>query len=409
MKCFSLHREFDARFLNRLERRKFCNFDMGNDAPAPAPDPAIGQAAQMSAEVAREQLAYQKERDAQLAPVFQRIVDSNLGTMDDNRTRASEQWARYKEKGIPVEDKYLDDALNYGTEADQEAKAGRAMQDTQHQFDLQQAASTRDQMRYGVNPNSGRFVGSARTLDLGRAAGTAAAGTNARENAKLLGMSMRENAAKFVRGLPTTGIAADSLALSGGNSANSTMSNQEGMHNAGISSALGANAQGASILNTQFNQQNQAYQNAQQANRDTFSGLGSIVGMGTAIASGPAWLGLAKGGEVRKMGHRGGPNRLSYANGGELSGPGTGTSDSIPGTIEGREPLRLSDGEYVVKADTTQNVYGTDTMDDVNEGKAEIIPSKVLTEIGRNQVRTLTMAMAAPSRKRAPITIEQGA
>ena len=33
-----------------------------------------------------------------------------------------------------------------------------------------------------------------------------------------------------------------------------------------------------------------------------------------------------------------------------ISGPGNGLSDSVMGSIEGREPVRLSDGEYVVPA-----------------------------------------------------------
>jgi hypothetical protein len=40
-----------------------------------------------------------------------------------------------------------------------------------------------------------------------------------------------------------------------------------------------------------------------------------------------------------------------YAKGGYLDGPGTGLSDSIPATIEGKQPARLADGEFVVSAD----------------------------------------------------------
>lgn len=36
-----------------------------------------------------------------------------------------------------------------------------------------------------------------------------------------------------------------------------------------------------------------------------------------------------------------------YAKGGPINGPGTGTSDSIPATIDGAEPAALSDGEFV--------------------------------------------------------------
>lgn len=40
-----------------------------------------------------------------------------------------------------------------------------------------------------------------------------------------------------------------------------------------------------------------------------------------------------------------------YKAGGYLDGPGTGLSDSIPATIEGKQPARLADGEFVVSSD----------------------------------------------------------
>lgn len=51
---------------------------------------------------------------------------------------------------------------------------------------------------------------------------------------------------------------------------------------------------------------------------------------------------------------------VAAATGGYISGPGTGTSDSIP--------ARLSNGEYVVKADSVKR-YGTSFLDGVNEGR----------------------------------------
>lgn len=46
----------------------------------------------------------------------------------------------------------------------------------------------------------------------------------------------------------------------------------------------------------------------------------------------------------------------SYAKGGYLDGPGDGMSDSIPATIEGRQPARLADGEFVIPADVVSHL-----------------------------------------------------
>ena len=66
---------------------------------------------------------------------------------------------------------------------------------------------------------------------------------------------------------------------------------------------------------------------------------------GRRMAKGGALTGLmalAKGGTPHK--------------GGYLDGPGDGMSDSIPATIEGRQPARLADGEFVVPADVVSHI-----------------------------------------------------
>jgi hypothetical protein len=47
---------------------------------------------------------------------------------------------------------------------------------------------------------------------------------------------------------------------------------------------------------------------------------------------------------------------LGYARGGYLNGDGDGMSDSIPATIEGKQPARLADGEFVVPADVVSHL-----------------------------------------------------
>lgn len=52
------------------------------------------------------------------------------------------------------------------------------------------------------------------------------------------------------------------------------------------------------------------------------------------------------------------PNQVNggYAKGGYLDGPGDGMSDSIPATIEGKQPARLADGEFVIPADVVSHL-----------------------------------------------------
>jgi hypothetical protein len=40
----------------------------------------------------------------------------------------------------------------------------------------------------------------------------------------------------------------------------------------------------------------------------------------------------------------------AYADGGVVSGPGSGVADLVPGSIDGREDVRIASGEYVIPA-----------------------------------------------------------
>jgi hypothetical protein len=51
-----------------------------------------------------------------------------------------------------------------------------------------------------------------------------------------------------------------------------------------------------------------------------------------------------------------GKQEAQYAHGGYLDGAGDGMSDSIPATIEGKQPARLADGEFVVPADVVSHI-----------------------------------------------------
>ena len=55
---------------------------------------------------------------------------------------------------------------------------------------------------------------------------------------------------------------------------------------------------------------------------------------------------------IKQLGMQG----SQYARGGYLNGDGDGMSDSIPATIEGKQPARLADGEFVIPADVVSHL-----------------------------------------------------
>ena len=86
----------------------------------------------------------------------------------------------------------------------------------------------------------------------------------------------------------------------------------------------------------------------QNARNDDF-GLGRLSGLASQQANEQAkTLGYAMGG-LTALKHGGQP-------GGYLNGDGDGMSDSIPATIEGKQPARLADGEFVIPADVVSHL-----------------------------------------------------
>jgi hypothetical protein len=59
---------------------------------------------------------------------------------------------------------------------------------------------------------------------------------------------------------------------------------------------------------------------------------------------------------MKQMKDRGSFTNREMARGGYLDGQGDGMSDSIPATIEGKQPARLADGEFVVPADVVSHL-----------------------------------------------------
>jgi hypothetical protein len=65
----------------------------------------------------------------------------------------------------------------------------------------------------------------------------------------------------------------------------------------------------------------------------------------------PGAVKMAVGGGIHALRSGGRPSK-----GGYLDGPGDGMSDSIPATIEGKQPARLADGEFVIPADVVSHL-----------------------------------------------------
>jgi hypothetical protein len=307
----------------------------GKGSPPPPPDytpiaNASKEAAQISAELGREQLAWAKEQYASDKQITERVVNQFLSTQEINAATAAADRARYEKIYQPLEEKLVAEADAYASPERQAMEEGRAQAAVAQQFEQARDASLRQLESFGVDPTSTR----AAALDIGlraqQAASQAAAGNQARLATEATGRALRSEAINVGRGYPGQIAGQYGTAIQAGAG--------------GVNAALAQTASGAQIMGTApqyMGLQNQSlgtwsgalnagYQNQIAAynasNQD--SGWGTALGLvGSAAIKFLADGGPTDGGGV--------PNEASPSDGAAI--------DDVP--------ARLTAGEFVVPKD----------------------------------------------------------
>jgi hypothetical protein len=230
---------------------------MGKPSPPPAPNygPLLDSAkvtaasdaaaAQVQADVAREQLAQQnvyagrsadvadqyaamaKDQSAfgrqqydQMYPYLQKYMQSQLdftGAALDNEKQqtsnaalsnqqAQDTYNRYMSTYAPREDQFTKEAFDYASPARMEQDAAAARGDVATAFQSTQDAAKRQLASYGVDPSQGAF-GRTQAIDISKAAAMAAAGTMARKQTEAQGKQYEAAALQIGQKLPAQAIA----------------------------------------------------------------------------------------------------------------------------------------------------------------------------------------------------------
>lgn len=320
---------------------------LGGDAPEP--DPLIGQAAKQNAELGKEALDFYKSvYETDLKPMQREQLDLAKGLVTDyladrqtQRDFARDQQDYYKTTFQPVEQQMARDAMGYDSDANIARRQGIAAASTNQQFSNARDQGIRALTRMGVNPNSSAFARANDRLTNSQALASAGAQTGAAFDTIDRGVALRAGVANFGRNMPNTAAQYFGLANQSGGMASNVASQgmdaaraNAGMVGQGFNTAIGGNQSAGNLMLGDFQGRMQGYQADQQAISGLFQGLGMLGG---------AYLGMPP---------------IKRAKGGEVDGPGTSTSDSIP--------AMLSDGEYVINAAAVRKV-GTDFLDKINK------------------------------------------
>lgn len=330
--------------------------------------------------VMAEDLAFRRQQYAESKPLTERLIGAteqstklNMALAEENAQRQREQYERYKSTYAPTELNVAADA--YGQQylnADEKAQLQEALRpdsglseaDRQQRLaalstsaeeragteaqgsaraNINEAATQQGRMlgRYGADPS--RMAAIVKSLSNQQALALTNASNTARQSVRDRGVALRANLANTGRGFINTSASLGSLASgqAGAGVGAANTGSTAGLQNAQFM-AQGFGNQ-AAWMNQGFQNQMSAYEANQKAN--DMSGIGSLVGMGAGMMMGGpmgAAVGAKLGGAV-------------MADGGMVRGPGTGTSDSVRAiNVDDGSPIRLSNGEFVLPADTTR-------------------------------------------------------
>jgi hypothetical protein len=337
----------------KLAVMKKRNIAFGGKGSAPDPNPGLiasAEAAKTTAaaqeRIAAKTLDFYKMQYEEFRPVLQQVLQTEMEVMGENRRRAEEYSDYEKSTFRPVERELIDQAKKYNTEAKREELASAATSDVAQAFDVARDQQNRQLSAAGIRPNSGRFAALNQTMLTQEALARAGAQNTARSMATDKGTALMYDAAGLGRNLATNASTAYGLALNAGQGARQSASAPGEMMGRGFQGAVNANnsaiggyGTAGNIYGQEFNARMQGYNAQQQANADMWSGIGKFGGMAFG-----KFL-MADGGAV--------PRGLRLADGehvgaGPVSGPG--------GPVDDKIPAMLSNGEYVLPADTVKKI-----------------------------------------------------
>lgn len=328
--------------------KNICHLDLGGDD---APDPNPGQIAsaesakevgQMQKETAMEYLNFSKQQYADFKDDLKEIAQAQKAIMEQTAKRGEEYATYERETFRPLEKRLVAEAEAYATPAKQEELASQGMADVAQAYQMQRQQALDTMAKYGINPNSARFAAINAQLGQGEAAARAGVATKSRIAAEEMGRARLYDAAALGRGLASNATAAAGTAVGAGTAAGGSfqapaeyMSKSYGQTGSMLGGASSSFGTAGNIYGQEFNARMGAFESEQARKGAMMGAVGQGIGM---------WAGggfkmpfAADGGKVKRLGKSG-----------KVSGPG--------GPVDDKIPAMLSDGEYVLPADTVKAV-----------------------------------------------------
>lgn len=317
---------------------------------------ATADIAKTQAQTAANYLDFQKQQYADLKPLADKLSQAQLDTMkqqsdiaSQNQAIAQDQTDYNKTTFRPLEQGIVNDANSYDTNAKQEELARKGMADVASAYDTQRKNALNTMAAYGINPNSNRFAAINAGLSQGQATDAAGVATNARSNAEQLGYARKMDAASLGRNLASNASTAYGVALNAGNS--SVNSGSTALSTASAPGTAMGNSYGA--YGTQLGNAANSYYGAGNLNATGYK----ITSAAQSAAAGGLGSGIFQvlGSASSKGAGSVLANMAGFADGGDVH-EGAGRVRGIGGPVDDKIDAKLSNGEYVLPADTVKRI-----------------------------------------------------
>ncbi len=265
---------------------------MKGGSSAPAPDPNIGVAALKQAETGEQWLGFAKDafaqsqdRQKELDALTDQVTKLQLGLGQDQADWSRADRKRYEEVYRPVEDQFISEATNYGSEERQAQAAAEARSDVQMGAANARAATERNNAAMGIDPRSGRAGGIQSQTDMGIALAEAGAANNARTMVRDKGLALKADVANMGRGATATAaqgaagsVGASGTALSGAQATNAQAMAASQVMSQGFGGAMQGYQGMGSTLNTQYGLQLDGWKTEQEMKAQNMAGIGKAFG-----------------------------------------------------------------------------------------------------------------------------------
>jgi len=248
---------------------------------------ASAEAARLSAELGREQIAESRRQYDLNKEVIDPIIGLQKQQMEDTNRQGNEYYDYWKESYKPVELQAIEEANLSGSQQRQDEASARAIADSQGGYTRALNQAFRQSRRYGLQPQN-----QAGSQMLQQAQNTAAMAMGARNQEKNLGYARKMEVAGLGRGMTGAANASYAMALGSGNGA---AGNQMGLGNqllTGMNQGNSTMMQGQGLqlqgLGSILNSQTSAYNASQAAQANSgmdMGGLGSLIGAGVKMYS----------------------------------------------------------------------------------------------------------------------------